>query len=768
MKTRAWFTLGLAALLLTAACSNNDILGGSDNGDADLSDLTKPVVLEILGSDTFNVAFNASQQLTVRARYNDGLPAANREVTFTISGAAMGSALISSAVYTDNEGIAVAEILSAQDRSSFLIIVSSGNSNQVQFTINVVGDYLGKLRVRYTYSGVVALNTLTTRIHPLEYDCANGINWAALPPWEQMKVAANSGTALIFENLPEGQIYTVTVSALGPAGNEVARGCAKTDEIGGNNIRDVFIPMVLMPVDLRGTYEIGSRLNLPDMLPDDGGTEFTVTDVFLEVVSFFDDPGQYLYNWLVVAASQLGSYGQPLLDGLAGAGLSYYCNENPTASWDIYHCECHGHLADCDGSPYPASWTAPGAGQLLDFLIIDFAPGWLTDTLLIGESISEMAQNLAIGGTLNVNSATAGTGNTIALAGTENWTDYMFTWKYGNCTFGGSDPCCGRQVFGAGEQGLTVASASFTGTATPNPASGQILYNVQLDDHVLSLQYGTIISYLLQHIAFPAITGYPAPVDFGDMIIYLIPVEKIACWLNDQISSATTNDYDVCMGNDTPGDPNDGCKVVLTTNGWEAQDCPGLAATFVSLAAFAGDQVNGMLSDLEFGGTDTYKFTIGTNPDPSVTNTIEDVDHDLKTDELHLTLTGTVHYGDNISDSNSMSGVMNGDQQRVPCPDPEGGSGCDDGKTCQIRPGLVNECDARMVCLVNKGSRTGGTACNNDDLCQSGWCMPSPRVCYQACLDDAHCPGGFTCAQGGFEFDFGGGFSADVNGCTNQ
>ena len=119
MKFMKWCGLTMAALLaLTSiACSDR-----AKNEDPE----PEPVTLEIAGDDVIMLGFGESRALGVRARFKaDGLPAAERKISFLITGAANGSTLSEQEVYTNENGVAETNIKAGDTKAQFFVKASS-------------------------------------------------------------------------------------------------------------------------------------------------------------------------------------------------------------------------------------------------------------------------------------------------------------------------------------------------------------------------------------------------------------------------------------------------------------------------------------------------------------------------------------------------------------------------------------------------------------------------------------------------------------------
>lgn len=825
MKFTDFLKIGMAGVLSVAmAATVMTSATGCKTDKPGNTDEDFPVTLSVVGDDSYNLSYGESKNIAVRARFNDNSePAVGRKVSFLINGQQNGATLSATEVVTDDTGVATTTIKAGDLKANFAILVSSGSSNQVQFNIDIDGADIGSLRVYFdTKNSNISFSKLVAKIHPQIFNCANYADWSTMPPAEAELSSSNANLPVKFDGLKEGSKYTVSVTAEGPEGNVIARGCSTGEnQIVGRKITDVSVELGLMPTAFTGTYQMATTLHLLSMLPgsnedNDSNKKVSAAYIVNKIIGFFRNPGNELMTllkddvippgtWSTVfdfgqttAVFALDTYFCATHDGVPdGDGSSDFVNLkweeiNPDGSkGTTYSCACFKNLNTKE--PCTGNTKKPDSlGIYINLLIGAYAPSWVGSIFEVGNSIAAMVENLAVGGELEISKAIKDeNADTYTIEGVERWNSYMFTWLLGkNCTAG--DTCCGQTVFGTGNavnNKLDAASAAFTGKATAIDMAGQIAYQLQIDEHTIALDYGKIISYLLTNLAFPALAKMEGTVSFSDVLIKLIPIANVGCWFNGLIGSfgdATLDDvYNACMAT---------CSVTSTqlTNGqreWNANNCGTFTQYIIEGLKLLGGKGEDWLNQLSTSGTDKYKFTISTNDAKSSQNIISDTNFDLQTDliglidqnneNMGLALKGSIYFGDAEKDAVEMTGSLVGDFARVISTDVTATdrttchsdaqciNALGENRSCQIREGLISKCAERMVCALNNGTAVGGAACNFDSDCRSGFCMSDTKKCYAACANDSDCTNASAgVCNSNINYDFADGkYSAKVSGC---
>ncbi len=797
MKYSKWWGVALAALLtLTSVNCSQEATPENEEPE--------PITLEIVGDQTIMLGFKETRTISVRARYkSDGSPVSDRKVSFLITGAANGATLSEQEVYTDDAGNAATDIKAGEVKAQFFVKASSSNAKEVQFAIDVNGADIGSLRVYYGVPDKVSINfsKLSTRIHPEPlFDCANFNDWSTLPESQATQDSLSASIPVLFPDLHEGDRFTISVIGYGPEGNEIAHGCKQSAAIIGRKIIDESVDLTLLPTSFTGTYQMATKLDLlsvfkeADSWRDENGNVSAVY-IVRQVLNFFENPGKWIFDFAASFAENSGNtivqYIPSFVDAAAGIGAQAFCtkhdgqpdpinNEEPDGDmnsdtkmfyWDYrstsgnhetirYSCSCMTGAVDAANCGTNANTCGPEhndncstyakgdsikAREFINILVFGYSPSWVGSIFEVGNSISAMVQNLVVGGEFEITKSQedpAKAGN-YTLEGEERWNSYMFTWTLGkNCS--PNDKCCGETVFGAGNSvnnKLDAASGKFTGRAKAATITGQSAYELVIDEHVLSLNYGKIIMYVLKNVAFPAITKMDGVVTFNDVLMKLIPVENVACWLGS-LSFFGGVAYDTCMPtcHINPVKQPDGSYI------WDL-NCGSIANTVVQLIKAGGDVIDDKVNSLSVSGTENYNLKLQTNDTKSATNLLIDTNQDLQADHLAIDLQGNIYLGQN---SASIKGTMEAEFARVITPnDPFDRTTCHsdkqcvdaigEGRTCQIREGLVSKCAERMICALNVGSYVAGAACMNNEDCQSGFCMQDTKTCYSACSASSDC-----------------------------
>ncbi len=806
MKYMKLWSLALATLLAFVSASCSKKAKPEDKDDVE------PITLEIVGDANLLMAFNEVRSIAVRATYNsNGEPAANRKISFLIDGAAGGASLAENEVYTDDSGTAHAELTAGGVKAQFFVVASSGSSNQIQFAVDVNGKEFGNLRVYYALpaQSTIRMTKLIVKVHPALFDCKAYDDWTKLPEAAATKESYSSNLPVMFEDLKSGANYTVTVSAFGPEGNEVARGCAKSATIIGRQIVDTTVSLSLMPTSVIGTYQMATRLNMLSMIPT-SNERASASYIVNQVIGFFADPGNWTVNMILNELPSIFTddnqpewlkWGTRLVKVVGDGYTSLFCDTHDGVAegsteeyyWDKivvgngsnnkhYSCWCSTHDGFCGKTNRNcgptqdqdcSKWEAPKIGELLDMLITKFAPSWVVEVFNVGNSVAAIVQNLVVGGEFEITSATevvSGDPNKLNIEGKERWNSYMFTWTFGkNCTV--NDTCCGEVVFGTGntlDNKLTAVSAEFKGVATADNIGGQAAYYMNIEPHTLALQYGRILVYVLQNLVFPAvIKSTQEKVTFSDMLINLIPTTSVGCWIG---SLASDSDYDTCK---------ESCVVSYdaASKTWIATGTCGATGMVLQVFDAAGKFIDDKISALDTQGKEEYKFQLTTDSQYVTENILVDSNYDLQADHMQLKLKGNVYLGDAVNEATSVTGSMEADFARVVDPDNEFDrttchsdkqcvSAIGEGRTCQIREGIVSKCAERMVCALNVGSYAGASSCMSDADCQSGYCMRDTKTCYSACSSSSDCQvAGATVCNSNITYSFDDGINAVVSGC---
>lgn len=690
MQKRALLpAVAMLVLLLASACSEQEVL--SDPGaPAGIDVPTRDVELLLETPSPMSLLFEERANVIARLVYVDnGNPVGQRPVSFALSGDTAGVTLGIQSATTGPDGRVSNSISAGVLRADLQILLSTTQRDGTVLTqyVDVVidGVYRGGLRVGFEYSDVVPLPELHTRLHQGALDC-DTLRFSALPPSLAEKFSTNVDGTILFQSLEESKFFTLSVEAKGPAGNTVAYGCQISDSIVGRSVVQATVPLKLEMVDLTGAYDFSTTMHLNETLPGIAGL---VVD---EVGNFFHDPAELMLRYL-------------------GLSLQQYVGLDPTY-WDM------ALLLAATAAGYSASDFESNEHMVAQFIydgLLDRLPEWADDGMSIGGDVTDLVNNLQVGGIMNIASSQADG----QLNGGWDWDDFLFTWRYGqDCDF--TNTCCGRTTYSGQEMGLAPVGAQFEGKATARPVeagASEITFDLSIDEHRLGLQYGSIILFALQEFVLPELTGQ----------------DNLACAAESLFGCEDGGEF-VCGGQ------NIGVCGCDRVGEWLAGGLSGFVDLDPSMGSAVCDMaIVGVSTYLEnqmqelawYGTSDGYLMM-------SVDGTISDTDLDLKADTIIAGALGSLNLG---SVQTGYSSDVFGDMQRVACIRDED---CEASQTCQARRQVLDACAGRQVCAQRIGEKSGGQTCDRNDQCASGSCLES-GICFAACESDNDCDGALSC-----------------------
>jgi hypothetical protein len=688
----------LVLLLATFACSKTDSL----NEKSHLLDLPgEPVELALESAASIELGLEEATVLKVRVTWAaDGSPADDRPVVFDLAGAGEGAELSKDYVRTSADGRAQVTLTSGTVRTTFSVVISTpqakgaGPDPRQVITVSVDGVYRGKLQVKYSYAGPIAIKQIVTRIHDSGVSCPT-IAWPTQPLGVATQTATAPTATLLYEGLPEGQVYTVTASALGIAGQQVAVGCLTAPAIVPRAMVTATVPLVLRPTTAVGVYDFGAEFHFDEALPG------RVGEVVSELENFFLDPADVLGEQLVAGVSDV--VGIDPDDATAGL----------TTAWVLY--------ALFQDPPLPID--EDGDGDMVDdavrYFVLDKMPGWVGDSINIGGDLTGMLTDFHTGGTLEITSANVASGITTgAIVGRWDFQDFLFRWRAGEgCDF--ADTCCGRHEYTGEQMGLSPFGGEFIGALSPLHTSPRIEYTLNVPNHQIELQYGNMALFLLEAVVLPAITGE----------------QSMDCAVESLFGCDGASDNFVCGGASLNGDIC-GCE---RAGLWLA-DTLGITPDLGEAACAYGIQgASGYLEDkllsLTYDGSESSYLTMSLN------GTWVDGDKNNTLDDLATSSVGTLTVG---GDTSAFTGVVRGDAQRQGC---VADAGCEAYEACVPKSGLMNECTGRLTCVQGFGDKLAAQACTTNAQCWSNVCHATRHKCVEVCSEDVDCGGTLGCGD---------------------
>jgi len=468
-------------LLSLAACGDEKIVavgGGPTDSSSDTSvsgpdgsDTTEPtpagrelIVLHD-SSQPLQVRVATNQLLRVKlVDYGLGGPASDSLVSFAIrpkDGAVTGDASLSAlTAFTDTSGIAAVTMRANTSANlSYLVDVSADGADRVTFEVFVADAPRGTLRVEVRYEGPIAVKNLHIRLVSGQYTCGQ---FNATRPTQDVLAEKTllgiGGADVVWPNLPESQRFTVFATADSPRDPLAAAGCLDGVVIVPNQENKVTLTLYLLTLNPTGYYNNISTFDFTGAIPGQLG------QLVDEISLLFSSPGQFLINQIKrLAALYVGEFITNLVFGLF---------ENAVV-------------------------------DVVDDWMFNRSPDWLQDILTVGQDLFQIVNNLELLATLRISKLT----NDYYVQGTLFWQGVALYWRVGCPRLGqaGYDPACGRNAFGLADFSNTqfpmdIIEGRFT-------ASIQDFDQLDIDNHVIKINYGKLILFALNELVLPALTG---------------------------------------------------------------------------------------------------------------------------------------------------------------------------------------------------------------------------------------------------------------------
>jgi hypothetical protein len=135
--------------------------------------------------------------------------------------------------------------------------------------------------------------------------------------------------------------------------------------------------------------------------------------------------------------------------------------------------------------------------------MINQSPDWMQDIFIIGNDLTQVVGNLEMLGTLQLSKLS----NDYYIQGVLMWDGIVLYWHYG-CPKEGEpefDPECGQYVFGLEaftntEFPMDIVEGKFTGII-------QDFDQFDIDNHVIKINYGKLVIFVLNEMLLPALSG---------------------------------------------------------------------------------------------------------------------------------------------------------------------------------------------------------------------------------------------------------------------
>lgn len=485
VRNAAGRTLTLTVLAASLAgmlggCGDEKIVavGGGPAGDVSFADIpdsgasdttTNPNTglreIVVLHDTTHPLSITVTQNQLLRAKvidYQLGGPAEDVTLHFAVvSGADIGDGSLSSlSAYTDASGIASVTFRSgtAADKT-YTIEVSADGAQPVRFDVYVADSPRGDLRVTLAYEGPIAVRNVHVRLVNGQFTCGQftPINPPVDVVGEKTLLGVGQGD-VVWQHLPASQRFTVVATAESQEGHLAAAGCIDGVVIVGEQENNVTLTMFLLTLNPAGVYDSTSVFDFTGAIPGQVGA---LVD---QISQLFTSPGHFLIDQVKkIAAAYVGELITNAVFGLF---------EDTVA-------------------------------DVIDNWMFNNSPQWIQDILQVGQDLLQVVNNLEMQAELRISKLS----NDYYVQGALLWNGIVLYWHWGCAEQGqpGYDPNCGRYVFNLAafqntQFPMDIVEGHFTATI-------QNFNQLDIDNHVIKINYGKLIIFVLNELILPALSG---------------------------------------------------------------------------------------------------------------------------------------------------------------------------------------------------------------------------------------------------------------------
>ncbi len=625
--------------LAFTACGDDTTSGGDNNVRNENNGTPVPMGSQLLHTGScagrptcaLDVTFNSEAPLRVQLVDGDGNPVNGARVEFALeANDAAGTTLDAASASTNSEGFAEVRIRAGSTIGVAQIVASTPSDTSVSpvsFSAAIAPKDSASYRINLTHRGPANLKDVTAYLYESTVTCDDVRTSRAAeldddpmttPTLTALESAMNiinvDGTlpVIIFPARMNGESYTVAVRAQSRDNAEVelAAGCADNNPaIENGNSVDVTVDLYDHLPRVKGDFAVTHTFAIQDavcMQQPDGSFAGVLPSGVCTAIDLIGklatDPASFLVG-------EAGSSGllDLIVDFLPDDGL----------------------LGDLKGTiqTFLDNDLITGiAGDALNTFFDDWltmnAPDWVVSSFDITADIFETLNSFRVAGIIRISedpvpmfdSATGQVSGMLAedatngKPGTQIWEDVIVLWT-GDCAPNAPDSCRER-TFGAEQLGVmgSVVQGDFTGSVvalddTENPG-----YGLVIDEHSLTLNYGTLALGIIEKVVFPSIFG-PNVDSIDEAIDFLLisavggqdGCQGLADFVNDEVGGGNTvNTIVDNLCNNLLQSASDAVRTYLTENlVLDGEDAFTLSTTepcrLVQPEAYTGDWVGSPL-----------------------------------------------------------------------------------------------------------------------------------------------------------------------------
>jgi hypothetical protein len=378
---------------------------------------------------------------------------------------------------SDKAGVAYLELRAGTLGDVLYTVELSGQrAEPVYFQVRVKYPPSGNLRVNLQYNGSVPVNGINVRVLKGFFSCTQ---FNAVNPWTNgivgQKTVAGLASKPVFEDLPVAGNFVLFATAKGPTGHLTAAGCVDAIRVlpdGESEYTDVTLNMYLLYLQSSGKYDAVNKFNFTGAIPGQAGQIVTL------VVNVFTNPGKIIVDLVKTGVSQIIS---PLITNFV-----FSLFEDELAS-------------------------------LVSNLLLNWEP--LSGFFTVGEDLIQIVNNLELHSELSITEK----GAAQVIQGIQAWKGLRLYWRTG-CPPEG-DPgfvACAAHDFSLEDLNNTdfpmdLLAGVFTGSVAN-------FDQMVIESHVIELNYGKLILFVLNKLILPKVSPYDS---LTDLLYSLINCEAL-------------------------------------------------------------------------------------------------------------------------------------------------------------------------------------------------------------------------------------------------
>ena len=479
VRSLAFFVL-LLPFTLFFACGADQVVYPPSPGLNDGGTITTPVgtrfLIVPLHDTTKPLEVEVGQQTQIMVRVIDldeDAPAADFSVQTLLTqmippvedGVVGDASLTTLSAVTNQDGLANLTFRAGEMPLILYDLTFSGLEAQPSSMEIAVSDIpVGTLRVSLQYEGPIPLKTIRVGVLKGTYGCS--YFKPENPPTSDVTMKALLGTEAkaTFEDLEAGESYTVFATATTDVPDEgehlAAGGCLEGVFVQKEQLNDVSLTLNVTTLKLAGTYRVEGTYNFTNVAVEFLNEQGLAGQILADVILFFDEPGTIILKYVEEAAKQfLPSLAVEIVFDLIGEPIA-----DALSNWLL------------------------GIPELQNFWII-------------GQDVTGVVSSMELISLVQFSKVYSD----YQLHGSEEFIGLTLTWKLGCDPQSPDYEECGKYTYTLEDFEdpnfpLDLASSEFTATI--------LNWNqLQIDPHVLYINYGKLILFVINYVILPEIAN---------------------------------------------------------------------------------------------------------------------------------------------------------------------------------------------------------------------------------------------------------------------